>query len=315
MNTTSQTITLRSAQHFGRRVPSKALGCLLEMLPDAVRQSVRMAVEGRSRAKGKRPDWLRAAGDIRFLGHEGMDETVLHFEAPTLGEAAPRLYEQQELWPMKPAPEDNGFDVLADVFLDVATQNSDSERFDRPLLDQIYGLRHVLNGTFREMTLTGHRHPAEQPVVVTPSVVEIARNLNTNTPLPQQVRLAGKLDMLRASTQSFGVLLDDGQEIRGVLTEGDIEQLSPLLNRRVLMLGKAVYRPSGRLLRVDAKEVTLTSGQEKFFSTIPKPVWSQFDLRDAVREQQQKLGIAVVIGKWPGEESDEQIEQALKELS
>lgn len=315
MTRTSPTITLRSAQHFGRHVPSKALGRLLENLPDTVRQSVRMVVEGRSQAKGKRPDWLRAASDIRFLGHEGEDETVLYFEAPTFGEAVPRLYEQQEFWPTKPAPEDSGFDVLVDMFLDVAAQNADSERFDRPLLDQIYGLRHVLNGTFREMTLSGCRHTTEQPVVVTPAIVESARNLYVNTPLPQQVRIAGKLDMLRASTQSFGVLLDDGQEIRGVLREGDIEQISPLLNRRVLVLGKAVYRPSGRLLRVDAEEVTLTSGQEEFFSTLPKAVRKQFDLRDTVREQQQKIGIAAVIGKWPGEETDEEIEKALKELS
>lgn len=314
MTATSQTIILRSNQHFGRRVPPKALGRLLERLPDTVRQSVRMAIEGRSRAKGKRPDWLRAATDIRFLGHEGEDETVLHFEAPALGEAAPRLYEQQELWPTKPAPEDSGFDILADMFLDVTAQNADSERFDRPLLEQIYGLRHVLNGTFCEMTLTGRRL-TERPVVVTPDVVEIARNLYSNTPLPQQVRIAGKLDMLRASTQSFAVLLDDGQEIRGVLMQGDIQGISPLLNQRVLVLGKAVYRPSGRLLRVDAEEVSLPSGQEEFFSTIPKPVWKHFDLRDIGGEQQHKMGIAAVIGKWPGEETDEQIEQALKELS
>jgi len=315
MTTVSQTIILHSTQHFGRRVPSKALGRLLERLPDTVRQAVRMVVEGRSQARWKRPDWLRAASDIRFLGQEGEDETILHFEAPSLGEAAPHLYEQQEFWPMKPAAEDSGFDVLADMFLDVAAQNEDSDRFDRPLLDQIYGLRHVLNGTFQEMALTGRRHTAEQPVVVTPSVVEMARNLYTNTPLPQQVRLAGKLDMLRAGTQSFAVLLDDGQEVRGVLMEGDIEQLKLLLNRRVLVLGKAIYRPSSRLLRVDAEEVILASGQEGFFSTVPKPVRKHFDLRDTVGEQQHKMGIASIIGKWPGEETDEQIDQALKELS
>jgi hypothetical protein len=308
-------VTLWSEEHFGSRVPSHALGCLLGFIPHAVRQSVRMAIEGRSRAKGKRPDWLRAAADIRFLGHEGTDATILHFEAPTLGEAAPRLYAQQELWPTKPAPSDTGFDLLGDVFKDVAAQNADSERFDRQLLDEIFGLRHVLNGTFREMAVAGVRHSGPQAVVVTPSVVQIARSLYTNTPVPQQVRIAGKLDMLRASTQSFGVILDDGQEIRGVLTEGDVEQISPFLNRRVLVLGKAIYRPSGRLLRVDAEEVVEASGEERFFSTIPKPVWKMFDLRDTVREQQHKLGIAAVIGKWPGDETDEQIEEALKELS
>src|SRR5579883_2118179 len=147
---TTQTITLKSREHFGRRVPSQAFGRVLEVIPEAVRQSVRMAFEGRSRAKGKRPDWLRAATDVRFVGHEGDDETILRFETPTLGEAAPRLYAQQELWPTRPEAADTGFDLLADVLLDVATKNADSERFDRSLLDSIAGFGKVLNGTFTE---------------------------------------------------------------------------------------------------------------------------------------------------------------------
>ncbi len=310
----TETIILNSRESFGRRVPPQPLGCVLQRLPEAVRQSVRMAVEGRSRAKGKRPDWLRAAADIRFLGHEGEGQTLLHFEVPTLGEAAPRLYEQQEFWPTKPAAGDTGFDVLAGVFRDVEARNVDSERFDRPLLDSLAHFRKVLNGVFTALMFPTHRTPDEQ-VVVTPQVVEIARTLYTNTPQPQRLRVVGKLDMVRASTLTFGVLLDDGQEIRGVLIQGDVERISPLLNQRVLVLGKAVYRPSGRLLRVDAEEVTRTTDESHFFSAIPKPVLHRFDLRETVREQQHKGGIAAIIGKWPGDETDEEIRRALEELS
>jgi hypothetical protein len=314
MTQPDQTIILRSDLHFGRRVPPHALANVLNVIPDAVRRSVRMAIEGRSRAAGKRPGWLRAAADIRFLGHDGADETILHFEAPVLGEAAPRLYSQGELWPTRPAPEDTGLDLLADVLADVAAQNADSDRFDRPLLDSIAGFRRALDGSFQQMEVAARRY-AQGRVVVTPTVVEIARNLYTNTPLPQRVRIVGKLDMLRASTQSFGVLLDDGQEIRGVLAIGDVAGITPLLDQRVLVLGKAVYRPSGKLLRVDAEEVSPAGEAGGFFSSIPKPVRKQFDLRDAARDQHHKMGIAAVIGKWPGNETDEQIEQALKELS
>ena len=118
-----------------------------------------------------------------------------------------------------------------------------------------------------------------------------------------------------AGTQSFGVLLDDGQEIRGVLVEGEIEDISSLLNQRVLVVGKAVYRASGRLLRIDAEAITKTTEEGRFFSSIPKPVRQKFDLRDTMREQQHKLGVAAVIGKWPGDETEEEIRQALKELS
>jgi hypothetical protein len=260
----TQTITLHSREAFGRRIPPQALGCLLAWIPDAVRQSIRMAVEGRSRARGNRPGWLRAAADFRFLGHDGDDRTLLHFETPTIGEAAPRLYEQQELWPTKPDAGDTGIDILTEVFRDVAARNADSERFDRPLLDSLAYFHKVLNGTFTEMTMPAQQR-SDRQVIVTPQVIEIARSLYTNTPQPQRVRVVGKLDMLRASTQSFGILLDDGQEIRGVLLEGDIEGIGPLLNQRVLVVGRAVYRASGRPLRIDAEAVTKTMDEGRFF--------------------------------------------------
>ena len=40
-----------------------------------------------------------------------------------------------------------------------------------------------------------------------------------------------------------------------------------------------------------------------------------FDLRETIRSQQHKKGLAAIIGKWPGDESDDAIVFALKELS
>ena len=62
-------------------------------------------------------------------------------------------------------------------------------------------------------------------------------------------------------------------------------------------------------------EVAATTDQGKFFSEVPKPVRRQFDVRDVLREQQHKLGVAAIIGKWPDDETDDEIERALKELS
>jgi hypothetical protein len=314
MNTTSQTVTLKSKDNFGQRVPPKAFGELLSVLPDAVRYSVRMAFESRSRARGKRPSWLAAASDIRFVDHSGDDTTILHFEAPYLGEAASKLYEQAELWPTRPDASDTGFDLLADVIADITASNGDSERFDRPLLQEVERFRRGLNGWFQQMEFTGNRYPVSQPAVITSAVIESARRLSHNTPQPQQTRLAGKLDMIRDSTNSFAIKLKDGQEVRGVLIDGEIAKVSALFRQEVLVLGKAIYRPSGKLLRIDADEVVLAGVRDQFFSAIPKPKRSRYDLREVLREQQHKKGLPAIFGKWPGDESDEQIAEAMKEL-
>jgi hypothetical protein len=75
--------------------------------------------------------------------------------------------------------------------------------------------------------------------------------------------------MLRISTRAFAIQLDDGTEVRGVLLEGDVVALRALVNERVLVLGRAVYRRSGRVLRLDADSLEPGAGLPPFWSKIP----------------------------------------------
>ncbi len=315
MKLETKTITLRSEHHYGRRVPPKAVGEILRAIPSLVRKSIRMAFEGRSEASGRRPKWLSSAADVRFVDHDGTDDTVLYFETPTLGEAAHDLYEQQELWPSRPDPNDTGFDLAADVVQDVSANQRDSDRFDRGLLRALQHLGRGLNGTFQECLLTGHRYTREKPAVVDHSVIENAELLTRTTPKPRQVRIAGVLDMLRASTNTLAIKLQDASEVRAVYVQGDVADLHDLLKEQVVLMGKAIYRPSGNLLRVDAMEVRPMLNGDTFFTTIPEAPSARLDLREIELRQRRKRGIAAIIGRWPGDETDEQVEAALREIS
>jgi len=315
MDTVTNTLTLRSKGHYGQRVPPQAFGEILRRLPRLVMGSVRMSFEGRSTARGRRPRWLEAASDIRFIQHGGEDETVLYFETPILGEAAAEVYEQKELWPSRPDPADTPFDLLADVVEDVRNRASDSERYDRPLLKKLKEMDRGLNGVFQSCLVSGRRHSADGAATLDKSVAASADELTRSTPPPRQIRIAGVLDMIRASTNTIGVKLEGGQEIRGVLVHGDAAQIHELLNQDVTLLGKAVYRPSGNLLRVDVAEVRSMREEDAFFTRIPTPQRATGD-REVVREQQRRTSnIAAIIGRWPSDETDAEIEMALGELS
>jgi len=315
MTVITHTVTLKSARHFGRRVPPDALAKLLGMLPRAVRQSIRMAIEGRSTARGRKPVWLDAASDIRFVGHSGEDDTVLCFEAPPLGEAAEVLYGQTQLWPTKPDPGDTGFDLLGDVVKEVAAGNQDSERFDSGLLRRIGNFGRGLNGAFQTMAFAGHRYSESEPAVVDHAIIQTAQELFTSTPRAQRARIVGNLDMIRASTQAFALKLENGQEVRGVLVEGGIEQLAQFFQKRVLVLGKSVFRPSGRLLRIDAHEVSLAGQESTIWSRLPTPGSGRLEAGLLRKPQGPKSGAAAIIGRWPGEETDEDIRKTLEEIS
>jgi hypothetical protein len=66
---------------------------------------------------------------------------------------------------------------------------------------------------------------------------------------------------------------------------------------------------------VDAEGIAATTDSGSFFSAVPKPSRKRFDLREVLREQSSKGGIAAIMGKWPGDETDEEVATALAEMS
>ena len=164
------------------------------------------------------------------------------------------------------------------------------------------------------MILGGHRFAAT-PAIFDQVAMQNATQMADTTPTSNRVRAVGTLDMIRASTEAFAIMLDDEQEVRGVIASGQIDDLSELWQKRVLVLGTAVYRPSGSLLRVDAEQITLAENESSLWSRLPEPNGRKLDVARFRKPQTSKAGLAAIIGKWPGDETDEEIEEALRELS
>lgn len=121
--------------------------------------------------------------------------------------------------------------------------------------------------------------------------------------------------MVRHSTRSFEMLLEEGKKVRGVLESGDqIETLKSLLGKKILAVGKAVYRPSGSLLRVDAQAVEEGTGQPKVFSKVPPPIEHRQPAARLRISEQATHGVPGFFGKWPGDESDDELLAMLRDV-
>jgi len=309
-------VTLLSEEGYGSKAPPEEVGLVLRIIGPGIRKSVLMAVQGRSTAKGRYPAWLGRASDIRFVGIGGRRETKLHFEAPTMGESAPELFEQKEFWPTKPAAESTGFDLFAITIDEAGAGRADSDRYDRQLLSTLLGFGAVLNGRFQEIRVSrtaarnGHKE-----AIINKSTIEEASRLRDATPEPRSVRVAGILDMVRYSNRGFELLLDDGDTARGILVEGGMDSLRDLMNRRTLIEGNAVYRPSGKLLRIEAHSVTDGEGAPGLWSRIPNPIAKKLDKKTLRKRQTSRSGVNAFFGTWPGDETDEEVLSALEVIS
>lgn len=301
-------VVLESDEHFGARVPPRAFAAFLSQMDVHLRHAVSMAFRGASRAAGRPPRWLSAASDVRFVDHEGVDTTILHFEAPAFGEAAPELYGQQELWATRPDPSFTGFEVFVDAIRDIRAGNAESERFDPVWLRRFAGFHRAFDGVFSGARVEDVREGGHAFVPLDKPTVETAQRLGADAPPARQVRIVGSLDMVRISTGSFALRLDDGSEIRGLLTRGEsLDLFSRLVGTRVAVGGRAVFRPSGRFLRIDAENLLPVESEEAFFSRVPVPLAGGTRPSRWVRPQTATTGINAIFGKWPGDETEEEL--------
>jgi hypothetical protein len=311
MNTIHHTVTVESGRAYGGRIPPALCGLILTSLEDDLKRSISMAFRGASRVAGRTPRWLTAMSDVRFVGIEGREETTLHFDAPAFGSAAPELYAQSEFWPSRPSPDLTAFEALGSVLVDVNRENAESDRFDRPFLRRIAGFRKIASAGVRSVRVGAG---SGAPLLDARSAA-IAQRLAEMAPGAQRVKVVGRLDMLRASTETFALQLDSGEEVRGVCSGAEFTQLPALFGQRVAVDGLAIFRPSGHLLRIDADFVAVGEGVSSLFSRVPEPREIDVSVRALRKPQGPTTGVNAIFGRWPGEETDEEVAAALEELS
>jgi len=313
MNYVEQEIVLHTSERFGRSVPLPLSSSLLRNLQATTKPCVRMAFEGTSSSVGATPSWLERAIDIRTLGFsERNGETVLHLSAPELGEAAPRLFEQESLFPGVASSTDTALCLVGKLIREVRREDLSSDLYDRSLLSKLGKWKGLLEGDLHSLDFPIGQQKAPELVEFDSKVIASAQVLSDKTPAPRQVRIVGKLDMVRHSTRSFELILATGSGVRGVLVDGMTEELQKHFGKEVTILGRAIYRPSGSLLRLDAAAILDTTAGRLAFSEIPLPFTTP--RRVERKLQTPKSGVSAFFGTWPGKETDAELMEALAGL-
>lgn len=312
MDYVEQEIVVRTAEDREPGIAISIGGPLLSQLEKTVRPCVRMALTGRSARVGQPPQWMRAAWDFRALGFEHRDgDTILRVAAPTLGNAAPRVFEQQSLWPDSVLPTETVLDLFSRLVEDVRSQASGSDTYDEPLLQTLTGWHGLFQTKLRAVRLP-RTTLLPSGAELDESVVTGARELSSRIPPPRQIRLVGTIDMVRWSTRSMAIRVEGGTEYRCAVVGEDVGELGHYGGKEVTVLGKAIYRPTGTVLRLDVQQILETTAGREAYSEVP----ASFEAlrEDNRRRQTSRSGLATVFGSWPGEESDEDLLAGLAEL-
>lgn len=298
-------ITLRGPAARGSTVSASALHGLFSVLLEACQGALRLAFELRSSAAtDAAPLPLERIADFDLVGIEG-GSTRLMVQARPLGDILPEL-------PVRFVGVDTtAFDLFLAGLGDAVRAEPDSERYDVPLLE-VYGkLGSLLALGFEEIELGG-----EPPCLLNAEALQSIAMLKRRVPTPRQVRVAGRIEPVLHDGRAFTMRLADGVVHGLVGSHMAQEQLAELFGARVVVSGLAVFRPSGTLLRLEARHIDVADERASVWEQMPRPLFEAAEPGSSYRVRQEpSSGLAAIMGKWPGDETDEEIEAILEHLS
>lgn len=305
-------IKLDGPSATGTRVSAMLLHDLLGVMTEGSRRALRLRVDGRSVVPGTPPAWVNAAADFVFLPIEP-GSTVLNVQAPRLYEAAPERF-AQETWGLNSST--TGFELFVEGLEDALAGRDESDRYDDGLLKVVSRLGDVLERGIDVIDFMPAAHDNRAKARVTREGLARVLTLQSRMPKTRHVRVSGKLDEIRHSDCVFTLVLENGKAIRGVAEGAEAGRLGDLFGKSVVVTGDAVFRPSGQVLRIENAHVEIASAQDvAIWSAEPKPVAAAFDVRSLRKPQGSRSGLNAIFGKWPGEETDDDVAAALDALS
>lgn len=287
-----------------RDLPLGVLRDLSELLVEGASRAVRLAAEGRSTARGSSPIWLTDASDLRLTElREG--SLALHIEAAPLVQLAPSVFASSNL--DTPVAEDaTSFDLLMGAIDDALRGRLDSDRLDFGMLQTLAKSKSLLGrgATRLRFTRSGGRS-----VELSEAEIRSFQKLATETPAPSVHRLVGALDSLTISTRTAIVKLEDDVAIKGSFGSAvNLEQAKVLLGSEVVLEGVVGFRPSSRPQRIEIDYIAAASARDQIWKRVPKGERGlQLDLPTDE--------LSSYFGQWPGEEDDEEVFAALREMA
>lgn len=310
---------LEAPSGLGAKPRPELIGPVLTHLRDTLQDAVRMGFLHSSRARGRIPHDIKAAAEVRYIGHAQADggegATLLRFEVAPFGEAAAGLFAQTQLWDDGPRPEQTAFELLGAALDDVGSRRAESNRFDPNLLRRIAGYRRMFGrGVLSRIVLPDSALP--QSPRLDAEIVLSARALSDATPKPRRVRVTGRLDLMGASQGVLKIHVGPNGLVTA-LWDGDepIDGLTTLFNRAVVCEGLGVFRPSGSLLRIDADAIALAGAQDAAFGHVPRAVPTS-DIGRAMRLRSSEAPVyAAFLGSVPAEETEEEFVAAVEAMS
>ncbi|MBD3750601.1 MAG: hypothetical protein IE931_14025 [Sphingobacteriales bacterium] len=204
--------------------------------------------------------------------------------------------------------------LVIKTFTAALNDNEDKNLLDEPIIDELIKFKKFFNNDTESILLSNRQSIPE----IQFSVKEIDKieALYKTIPIPQKTVINGTIDEMKFSRKQLILITTDKQRVV-ILPQSDdlLIEVKDFFGKEITLTGMAHFKPGGQLSYVKLESFTEPGISDKFFSHKPNKMSVQQQIALQIRDGKKRNPLDDIIGKWPGNETDEEFEQMLKSLN
>lgn len=303
-------IKIEHAQEANGAIDLKRLTKIADGIRKVSEGALQIRLKGISLTRGRKKVSLQDALKVSLTGiKEG--STILCLETEKFEKTLQsyqtdifRAEAQAEL------PNETPISLFIKTFQNALTDDDHQDLLDKPLLRELKNLKKAFFN--EEETMIFSNQGSLPDLQLTQKDFKKIKVLEDEIPDPQHVVLNGVVELLQFSKLKVKIKTEEGI-VDGFLADDlSSEDIASFWGKEVTITGTSHFKPRGKSV-IEIERVFEPGEGDSYFSKRPKSETVEMQLERQIREKGSNP-LAEIIGRWPGDETDEEFEQMLKAL-
>lgn len=302
-------IRLAGADQDNGKIDLDRLIQLAQSITNIARGALQVKLVGISNEKGRRSEKISTALKIK-LSDLKKGSTILELECDAFKsslEGHPGDLFKTEI--LEQLPDKTPMSLVIDSFREAMNYDEDSTFLDKALLKKLKDFRKVFVSKDELLTISNRGSIPE--LTLKKEDFKKISVLEDSIPQPQEIVINGVVEELKYSKLRVGLATRQGL-VNAVLSE-ELEpvDISKYWGKELTIAGRMYFLPSGKPSFIYIERIFTPDEYDNYFS---KPVFKlniEQQIQKKIKQQKHSNLLSDLIGKWPGEES---IDDILKDL-
>jgi hypothetical protein len=201
--------------------------------------------------------------------------------------------------------------LVIQSFRSALLENEDKDYLDKPLLKSLLKFKKNF-ASDNEVFFFSNRNSIPE-IEVTREDFKKIEVLEESIPEPRKIIINGQLDEMKVSKNRLGLLTKEGVVNIFANDNSIIHGIVNYMGKEVTISGIANYRPGGQLSYIEIEQYFEPGKSDDFFSRKPKAMTMEQQVLFQLKQGKKKNPLSDLIGKWPGDESFDDLLKMLDE--